>query len=186
MLIDPQMAELLAMLVQPKPMTLFVPTSEAFQRMGDISSPALKEILKYYWVPNEAMVTSELLPSQMVMNANGQMLKVSKENGGWMVDGARVVMSDLRLQNGLVIWVIDHVSPKIIGDTTNKRTVFRNHVDTGARMQATPFSTLGDNQGSLCHLRPNDTNDVGAQSNVRPVWNAPQELVNGTCFSWVQ
>lgn len=115
MLIDPQMADFMAMLVKPKPMTLFVPSTEAFQRMGDVPSPMLKEIFKYYWVPTDAMVTSNLLPTQMAMNANGQMLKVSKENGVWMVDGARVVMSDLRVQNGLVVWVIDQVSPKIGG-----------------------------------------------------------------------
>lgn len=153
---DPQMADFMSMLVKSKPMTLFVPTTEAFQRLGgDPSLQMPKEILKHYWIPNDALLTADLLPTQMVMNANGQMLKVSKENGVWMVDGVRVILADLRVQNGLVIWVIDQINPK-------------SDITAVVKPRTTSFFNLGNNQG--------------AQANIpsRPMqsWNNAQEHVN--------
>jgi len=99
----------------------------------------MKEILKYHLIPNDALFTSNLFPIQMVANADGSSIRVAKDQSAWMVDGAKVLLPDLRVSNG-VIWLIDRVlTPQDLQQgTQGNQQPFQGFIGG----QTTPFANL--------------------------------------------
>lgn len=110
-------AELVDALEGEGPFTVFAPTDEAFAKipsetLAELLKPENKEqlrsILLYHVVPGKVAAQDVLkLDGQYVKTLQGDKVKVNTK-GGVMVDGARVVKTDITTSNG-VIHVIDAV-----------------------------------------------------------------------------
>jgi len=99
----------------PGPFTIFAPTNAAFAKLpaGTVESLLLPEnkaklvaILTYHVVPGKVMAAA--VKSGEVPTVNGKVLAVKAGGMGVMVNGAKVVATDLVGSNG-VIHVIDTV-----------------------------------------------------------------------------
>jgi uncharacterized surface protein with fasciclin (FAS1) repeats len=89
--------------------TVFAPTNDAFKAIGNVvqnlTTEQLAEILTYHVVPSVAYSTA--LKDGMELNtANGKKLTITIDGEKAFVNGARVVMSDV-LVNAGVVHVID-------------------------------------------------------------------------------
>lgn len=108
-------AELAKTLEGPGPFTVFAPTNEAFEALGDTLSTLLEpanqeelvEVLTYHVVPGE-LTASELSDGQMLETIQGDSLEVKVEGEEVTVNGAAVVTPDVEASNG-VVHVIDEV-----------------------------------------------------------------------------
>jgi uncharacterized surface protein with fasciclin (FAS1) repeats len=98
------------------PFTVFAPTDEAFAKLpkGTVESlvkpenkAKLTSILTYHVVPG-ALKASDLKDGQMLKTVNGAELKVTMKEGNWMINGAKVIISDVISKNG-VTHVVDAV-----------------------------------------------------------------------------
>ncbi len=98
------------------PFTVFAPTDEAFAKLpagtlADLLKPEnkakLTAILTYHVVPGKVMA-SQVVSLKEAKTVNGQSAKISMSGGSVMVDGAKVVKTDIAASNG-VIHVIDSV-----------------------------------------------------------------------------
>lgn len=98
------------------PFTVFAPTDEAFAKLpegtvADLLKPENKDklvsILTYHVVPGKVMA-SDVVKVSSAKTVNGKEVSVKVSDAGVMVDGARVVATDIESSNG-VIHVIDSV-----------------------------------------------------------------------------
>jgi uncharacterized surface protein with fasciclin (FAS1) repeats len=96
------------------PLTVFAPTDDAFAALpeGTIDAlladiPALTDILLYHVVEGKVMAANvvELSSAQTLQ---GQLVDIAVEDGAVMIDGAKVIITDIEASNG-VIHVIDAV-----------------------------------------------------------------------------
>ena len=92
------------------PFTVFAPTDEAFAKLPkgtveDLLKPEnkakLTAILTYHVVPG-AVTASQVTKLTNAKTVNGQSVKISVTGGNVMVDGARVVKTDIRATNGVI------------------------------------------------------------------------------------
>ncbi len=100
------------------PFTVLAPTDEAFAKLpeGTVESllkPENKEklvaILKYHVIPAKAMAADVVkLDGQSVKTVEGKSAKIEVKDGTVMINGAKVVKTDIECSNG-VIHVIDTV-----------------------------------------------------------------------------
>lgn len=100
------------------PFTVLAPTDEAFAKLpeGTLDSllkPENKEklvaILKYHVIPAKAMAADVVkLDGQSVKTVEGKTAKIEVKDGHVMINGAKVVKTDIECSNG-VIHVIDTV-----------------------------------------------------------------------------
>jgi uncharacterized surface protein with fasciclin (FAS1) repeats len=95
------------------PFTVFAPTDEAFAKVPKDQLDALlkdktklQSVLTYHVVPGKVMAAD--VKAGKVKTAQGSEVTVSTASGGVMVDGAKVVKTDIVADNG-VIHVIDSV-----------------------------------------------------------------------------
>jgi uncharacterized surface protein with fasciclin (FAS1) repeats len=95
------------------PFTVFAPTDEAFAKVPKDQLDALlkdkaklQAVLTYHVVPGKVMAAD--VKAGKVKTAQGGEVTVSMAGGGVMVDGAKVVKTDIVADNG-VIHVIDSV-----------------------------------------------------------------------------
>lgn len=113
-----QAAGLVETLKGSGPFTVFAPTDEAFAKLPagtveDLLKPEnkakLTAILTYHVVPGNVMAAQVLtMNGKEAKTVNGQAVKISVSGGTVMVDGAKVVTTDVKASNG-VIHVIDSV-----------------------------------------------------------------------------
>lgn len=98
------------------PFTVFAPTDEAFAKLpaGTVESllkPENKEklvaILKYHVVAGRTLA-KDVVKLTTVKTLNGKEAKISVKDGGAMIDGAKIVATDILAGNG-VVHVIDAV-----------------------------------------------------------------------------
>lgn len=98
------------------PFTVFAPTDDAFKKLpegtvAELLKPenkaALAGILTYHVVPGTVMA-EQVVKLSGAKTVNGQRVDIKAGDGGVMVDGAKVVTTDIRCDNG-VIHVIDSV-----------------------------------------------------------------------------
>ena len=111
-----QAAGLVETLQGKGPFTVFAPTDEAFAKLPkgtveELLKPENKEkltsVLTYHVVPGKVMA-KDVLKLESAKTVNGQALTVSTQEGSVMIDGAKVVQTDIECSNG-VIHVIDSV-----------------------------------------------------------------------------
>ncbi len=109
-----QAAGLIETLKGPGPFTVFAPTDAAFAKLpagaleGLLKDKAkLSAVLTYHVVPGMVTV-SEVVKLKEAKTVNGQAAKISVQGSEVMVDGAKVVKTDIKTKNG-VIHVIDAV-----------------------------------------------------------------------------
>jgi uncharacterized surface protein with fasciclin (FAS1) repeats len=108
-------AELVETLEEPGPYTVFAPTNEAFEALGNtldtLLEPAnkeeLAEILTYHVVPGE-LTAAELTDGQQLETVQGDSLEVEIDGENVTINGAAVVTPDVEASNG-VVHVIDEV-----------------------------------------------------------------------------
>ena len=111
-----QAADLVAALKGKGPFTVFAPTDEAFAKLpkGTVeglltpkSKDALTGILTYHVVAGSVQA-ADVVKLSNATTLNGQRVDIAVKDGGVMVDGAKVVVTDIKCSNG-VIHVIDSV-----------------------------------------------------------------------------
>lgn len=98
------------------PFTVFAPTDEAFAKLpaGTVESllkpenkAKLTAILTYHVVPG-AVMASKVVTLKSAKTVNGESVTIKVDGGTVMVDGAKVLKTDIEATNG-VIHVIDSV-----------------------------------------------------------------------------
>ncbi len=96
------------------PFTVFAPTDEAFAKLpkGTVEallkdSKKLSAILTYH-VVSGAVPAAEVVKLKSVKTVNGQTATITVADGGVMLDGAKVLTTDIKCSNG-IIHVIDSV-----------------------------------------------------------------------------
>jgi len=96
------------------PFTVFAPTDEAFAAIpqADLEAlladkEALTAVLTYHVVPGKVMA-SDVVGLSSATTVNGQTVDIQVNDGTVMIDGARVLTTDIEASNG-VIHVIDKV-----------------------------------------------------------------------------
>ncbi|GAB4272829.1 MAG: fasciclin domain-containing protein [Pararhodobacter sp.] len=96
------------------PFTVFAPTDAAFAALpeGTVAAllediPTLTGILTYHVIPG-AVMAADLSDGMMAETVNGQSVTFTLGDGGAMIDGAKIVATDIAASNG-VIHVIDAV-----------------------------------------------------------------------------
>ena len=109
-----QAAELVDVLKGEGPFTVFAPTDEAFAKIpaADLNAlikdkKALTSVLTYHVVPGRIMA-KDVLKTSWAKTAQGQSLWVHMDGKAPMIDGAKIVKTDIECSNG-VIHVIDAV-----------------------------------------------------------------------------
>ncbi len=117
-----EMTGLDEMLNRRGPYTVFVPTNEAFEKLGrkldeltlEENRDQLATILRYHIVPDE--LTSEMLNSYDSLDTlNGSKLSLTKMGNIYVVNGSEIIQADVNATNG-VIHVIDRV---LVPDNTS-------------------------------------------------------------------
>ena len=118
-----QAAGLVETLKGEGPFTVFAPTDEAFAKLpaGTVETllkpenkAKLISILTYHVVPGKVMAADVLKlletpkPSGLVTTVQGAKAKIKVVDGAVMIDGAKVIKTDIETSNG-VIHVIDAV-----------------------------------------------------------------------------
>lgn len=110
-------AGLVDTLKSPGPFTVFAPTDEAFKKLppetlATLLKPESKEklanILKYHVVPKKVMAAEAVKLTSAPTALAGKTLTIKVEGETVMIDGAKVVKTDIVCSNG-VIHVIDAV-----------------------------------------------------------------------------
>lgn len=111
-----QAAGLVETLSGDGPFTVFAPTDEAFAKLpketlASLLKPEnqqqLVDILTYHVVPGKVMA-SDVVQLSSAKTVNGKSVSIQTSAGAVMIDGARVVKTDIKTSNG-VIHVIDSV-----------------------------------------------------------------------------
>jgi uncharacterized surface protein with fasciclin (FAS1) repeats len=109
-----QAAGLVETLKGPGPFTVFAPTDEAFAKLPEgtldalLKDPAkLKNVLTYHVVPGKVMA-SDVIKIKSAKTVQGSSAKVKVMGSDVMIDGAKVIKTDIVCDNG-VIHVIDSV-----------------------------------------------------------------------------
>jgi uncharacterized surface protein with fasciclin (FAS1) repeats len=111
-----QAAGLVETLKGKGPFTVFAPTDDAFAKLPagtleDLLKPENKQklvaILTYHVVPGKVMA-ADVVKLKTAKTVNGASAAISASGGTVMVDGAKVVKTDVGASNG-VIHVIDSV-----------------------------------------------------------------------------
>lgn len=91
------------------PFTAFVPTNQAFEKLGekklsDLKKPENKDeltsLLIYHIIPGKYL--SPNLKTRSYQTINGKKLTVDVDNGEIKVNGARVIKADLMGPNGVI------------------------------------------------------------------------------------
>ena len=109
-------ADLVETLKGEGPFTVFAPTDEAFAKLPDgtienLLKPEnkgmLQSILTYHIVPGKVLA-GDVITLDSADTVNGKSLKISSNNGYVMIEGAKVLKTDILCSNG-VIHVIDTV-----------------------------------------------------------------------------
>jgi uncharacterized surface protein with fasciclin (FAS1) repeats len=109
-------AELVGTLKGKGPFTVFAPTDEAFAKLpkGTVemllkpeNKDKLAAVLTYHVVAGKVMA-ADVVKIDSAATVQGQKVMVKVEGGNVMINGAKVVMADVKASNG-VIHVIDNV-----------------------------------------------------------------------------
>ncbi|MBW4635354.1 MAG: fasciclin domain-containing protein [Iphinoe sp. HA4291-MV1] len=109
-----KVAELVEILKNPGPYTVFAPTDEAFAKLppGTLDSllqdiPKLKKILMYHIAYGDAM-SEDLIQIDHAETLEGSIVAIDSDNGKVKVNDANVLKTDIITDNG-VIHIIDAV-----------------------------------------------------------------------------
>ncbi|GAB1264179.1 fasciclin domain-containing protein [Aurantivibrio infirmus] len=109
-----QAADLVDTLKGDGPFTVFAPTDEAFSKIPAATlnaliadKAALTNVLTYHVVAGEVLA-EDVLALKEAKTVQGTSVGISVQDGKVFVDGAQVVMTDIKTSNG-VIHVIDSV-----------------------------------------------------------------------------
>ena len=109
-------ADLVNVLANPGPFTVFAPTNAAFDKlpagtvddlMKDANKEKLQDILQYH-VTTSSLTPEMLQDGQVLGMVNGGSVTVSKKDGKIMLNGTATVVGTVRASNGIV-HVIDGV-----------------------------------------------------------------------------
>jgi uncharacterized surface protein with fasciclin (FAS1) repeats len=111
-----QAAGLVDTLKGPGPFTVFAPTDEAFAKIPKATldgllkdKAALSKILTYHVVSGKVMAKD--VKAGKVKSVQGQEISVKTE-GGVMVDGAKVIATDVAASNGVIHAIDTVIMPK--------------------------------------------------------------------------
>ena len=104
----------------PGPFTVFAPTNAAFEKLPkgtveDLLKPEnkekLKAILLYHVHAGDAIKAADV-KTMSLSTANGAPLMVKAEDGGVMINDAKVIKTDVIASNGVIHWVDTVLIPK--------------------------------------------------------------------------
>lgn len=109
-------AELVDVLANPGPFTVFAPTDEAFKKlpegtvdelMKDEKKPDLQDILQYH-VTTSSLKAESFTDGQTLGMVNGGNVTISVKDGKVMLNGSATIIASVQASNGMV-HVIDGV-----------------------------------------------------------------------------
>lgn len=156
-------ADLIETLKGPGPFTVFAPTDEAFAKLpaGTVETllkaenkGTLAGILTYHVVPGKVLA-KQVVDLKGAVTVNGQRVDISVKEGTVMIDGAKVVTTDITCDNG-VIHIIDSVilpSDKTIVQTADGAGTFKTLL-TAAKAAGLAETLSG--KGPLTVFAPTD------------------------------
>lgn len=151
-------AGLVETLSGPGPFTVFAPTDEAFAKLpaGAIAalladSERLTSVLTYHVAPGKLMA-ADVVKLSSVSSVNGASASIATTSGV-MIDGAKIIKTDIECSNG-VIHVIDAViMPKDIIETATAAGQFQT---LAAAIEAAGLTATLKGRGPFTVFAPND------------------------------
>ena len=158
-----QAADLVGALKGEGPFTVFAPTDEAFAKLpaGTVEALLKQEnksklagVLTYHVVPGQVMA-GQVVKLSGAKTLNGQQVNIKTEGATVMIDGATVVTTDIKCDNG-VIHIIDSV---ILPEDKNIPAVAANAGNFGTLLAAAKAAGLVDalsGTGPLTVFAPTD------------------------------
>ncbi len=159
-----QKAELEFLYQSPGPLTLFAPTNAAFNNLSDEvldelftgpSTPLVDVLLRH--TLNDDFTENELVIAVNVINANSEELKITVLNNEVYVNNAKLEITDIVLDNGIV-----HVIDAIIVQPAVKNTVFDVvvnsdiHTTLESAIEMAGLTDLYDLQSPITLFAPTD------------------------------
>lgn len=113
-------SDLLELLKSPGPYTLLAPTDEAFAKLpaNTIASwmedkAKLQKILTYHVLFGDVRTDNfiELLSAETV---EGSVVGIDRSEGGFKINGARVIQADILADNGVIHIIDDVLTPSLV------------------------------------------------------------------------
>jgi len=156
-------ADLVETLKSPGPFTVFAPTDEAFEKLPEGTIPTLLKpenrdkltsILTYHVVPGSVMA-ADVVKLSGAKTVNGQRVNIQVADGTVMVDGAKVVTTDIKCDNGVIHVIASVILPadKTIPETAKAAGKFNTLL--AAVTEAGLAETLGT-KGPFTVFAPTD------------------------------
>lgn len=129
---------------ESKTFTVFAPTDEAFDSLGDealsallADTDALQGILLYHVISGQSVdaQTAISLAGTTVEMANGESISLTMMDGNLLIDSSIVIATDIQTSNGII-----HVIDAVLLPPTSEPEIMANIVDTA--VAAGSFTTL--------------------------------------------
>ena len=115
-------ADLLDFLSSPGSFTVLAPTNEAFAKLPDgtlnkllAQVHTLKRVLMYHVLPGDVR-SDDLAQIDEAPTEEGSIVAVSRSNGGFKINEAQVVKSDILADNGVIHTIDQVLIPGILED----------------------------------------------------------------------
>ena len=158
-----QAAGLADALKGPGPFTVFAPTDEAFAKIDKATLESLLKpenksklaaILKYHVVSGK-LLAADVTSSSALTTLDGQRIDISKSAAGAMVDGAKIVKTDIPASNGVIHVVNTVIKPSFdnIVTTADKAGSFKTLI---AAAKAAGLVDVLSGEGPLTVFAPTD------------------------------
>ena len=154
-------ADLVGTLQGDGPFTVFAPTDDAFAALpeGTVDAlladiPALTDILLYHVVSGEVF-SSDVVALSSADTVQGQPVLINVEDGKVMINGAEVIITDIRANNG-VIHVIDSVILPPSQDIVETAVADGRFTTLVAAVQAAGLVEALQGEGPLTVFAPTD------------------------------
>ena len=143
-------ADLVTTLQSAGPFTVFGPDNNAFAKLpaGTVENlvkpeniTTLQSILKYHVISGKYL-TTDLKDGQLLKSVQGQDLRVTKSNGVIMINGSKVLTSDVLQSNGVAHVVDTVLLPEADTTDVGGAAMFRNKDIVSNVVNAPNLSTL--------------------------------------------
>ena len=144
------------------PFTVFAPNDEAFAKIPADAIDALlsdkdllTQVLTYHVVPGR-VTAAEVVGLSSAATVNGKNLTITVDGGGVMVDGAKVIATDIEARNGLIHIIDDVLFPEPVLDIVQTAQKAGSFTTLLAALEATSLTSVLEGDGPFTVFAPTD------------------------------
>ncbi|KAK0701533.1 FAS1 domain-containing protein [Apiosordaria backusii] len=137
-----QRAGLLTELDNKTKITVLVPSDAALASAGSLSDTELAQVLRRHVLVDVTAYTPLLRNGDVYRTLAGDAVSVALRDGGYYVNGARIVHGDAIIKNGVV-----HTIDRLLGPST---TTLPSGTSTSTTVATSPIATAGASSQFVC------------------------------------